>query len=108
MNQNIEVINKCLIGVRFSLIPIINQINYEGDISENNPFFLSDKGIIVLNKDQKKMYPIMKKEFSKLINKSNLILKNKLAKLEMKCSLAPIEMVQKAAIRVIIESKKLR
>ena len=55
-NPHIEVINKNLWAVRFSLIPLIPQISYKPDPEiplENLPGQLSPDGIMVLNKDFK-------------------------------------------------------
>ena len=107
MNQNIEVINENLWSVRFSLIPFIEEINYNEDITKHNHFFLANNGIVVLNQDNK-LYPHLKDIFLKSINKSNLMLKSKLKKLKSKKKLDPIELITSAAIKVILESKKLR
>lgn len=53
-NPNIEIINKNLWAVRFSLIPFIPQISWKPDtiIPANKvPFQLSPSGVLVLNKD---------------------------------------------------------
>lgn len=55
-NSNIEIINKNLWAVRFSLIPMIPQMSWEPDPkipAEKTPFQLSPTGIMVLNKDFK-------------------------------------------------------
>ena len=107
MNHNIEVINENLWSVRFSLIPFIDEIKYNEDITEHNHFFLANNGIVVLNQDNK-LYPHLKDTFSKLINRSNLMLKSKIKKLNSKKKLSPIELMTSAAIKIILESKKLR
>lgn len=55
-NPNIEVINKNLWAVRFSLIPFIPQISYKPDPSvplEQVPGQFGPDGIMILNKDFK-------------------------------------------------------
>lgn len=55
-NSNIEIINKNLWAVRFSIISLIPQISYKPDpeiLLENLPGQLSPDGIMVLNKDFK-------------------------------------------------------
>ena len=55
-NPNIEVINKNLWAVHFSLIPLIPQINYKPDPSiplEQVPGQFGPDGIMVLNKNFK-------------------------------------------------------
>ena len=53
-NPNIEIINKNLWAVRFSLIPFIPQISYKPDPSfllEQVPGQFGPDGIMILNKD---------------------------------------------------------
>lgn len=55
-NHNVEIINKYLWAVRFSLIPFIPQISYKPDPSvplEQVPGQFGPDGIMVLNKDFK-------------------------------------------------------
>lgn len=55
-NPNIEIINRHLWAVRYTLIPVIPQINYKPDPHvpiDRIPAQLSPDGIIVLNKDFK-------------------------------------------------------
>ncbi|WP_195199842.1 hypothetical protein [Faecalispora jeddahensis] len=55
-NSHIEIINKSLWSVRFSLIPLIPQISWKPDPNvplEDMPGQISPSGIIVLNKDFK-------------------------------------------------------
>ena len=55
-NPNIEVINKNLWAVRFSLIPFMSQISYKPDpevLIEQVPGQFGPDGIMVLNKDFK-------------------------------------------------------
>lgn len=55
-NPNIEIINKNLWAVRFSLIPFIPQISYKPDPSvplEQVPGQFGPDGIMILNKDFK-------------------------------------------------------
>lgn len=64
-NSHIEVINKNLWAVRFSLIPFIPQINVSSDYTDNlnqEKFLLLDNGIVVLNKDDS-MYLLLKTAF---------------------------------------------
>jgi hypothetical protein len=107
MNHNIEVINENLWSIRFSLIPFINEIDYEEDITEHNHFFLTNNGIVVLNQDNK-LYPHLKVIYLKLIKRSNLMLKSKLKKLNNKKERSHVELMTSAAIRLILESRKLR
>ena len=65
-NPNIEVINKNLWAVRFSLIPFIPQISYKPDpeVPANQvPGQFGPDGIMVLNKDFKH-YELVKKAAS--------------------------------------------
>ena len=55
-NPNIDIINKSLWAVRFSLIPFIQQISYKPDPSvplEQVPGQFGPDGIMILNKDFK-------------------------------------------------------
>lgn len=64
-NPNIEIINKNLWAVRFSLIPFIPQISVSSNYTENlnqEKFLLLDSGIVVLNKDDS-MYSLLKTTF---------------------------------------------
>ncbi|WP_160685562.1 hypothetical protein [Clostridium sp. C2-6-12] len=107
MNQNIEVVNEYLWSVRFSLIPFIAEIDYCEDLTEENSFFVSSNGIIVLNQEAK-LYVNIKDAILKLFNKSNLMLKSKLKKLNSKKKLEPMELLMHAAIHVLMVSRKLR
>ena len=54
MNKNIEVINDKLIAVKFSMIPLIKEIQWKPDDSiplEEQFGTISDDGILILNKD---------------------------------------------------------
>lgn len=62
-NPNIEVINENLWAVRYSLIPLIPQIDYKPDPAiplEHLPSQISPNGILLLNKDFK-WYEILQK-----------------------------------------------
>ena len=53
-NPNIEIINKNLWAVRFSLIPLIPQISWKPDpkiFADKLPWLISPSGITILNKD---------------------------------------------------------
>ncbi len=64
-NPHIEIISKDLWAVRFSLIPMIPQINvtanYTNDLSKER-FVLLESGLILLNKDAN-LYPVLKAAF---------------------------------------------
>jgi hypothetical protein len=107
MNKNIEVINEYLWTVKFSLIPFIQEINSDGDLSEHNHFILAGNGTVVLNQESN-IYEHIKDAFLKLNNRSNLMLNSKLKKLNRKKNLDPKEHITNAVIRVLIESRKLR
>lgn len=62
-NPNIEVINENLWAVRYSLIPLIPQIDYKPDPAiplEHLPSQLAHNGVLLLNKDFK-WYEILQK-----------------------------------------------
>jgi hypothetical protein len=107
MNRNIEVIKEHLWSVRFSLIPFIDEISYNEDLSEHNHFFLAGNGTIVLNQESN-IYEHIKDAFLKLNNRSNLMLNSKLKKLNRKSNLDMKEHITNAVIRILIESRKLR
>lgn len=57
-NPNIEIINKNLWAVRFSLIPFIPQISYEPDPDvpvDQVPGQLAPGGLMILNKDYRRL-----------------------------------------------------
>lgn len=62
-NPNIEILSENLWAVRYSLIPLISQINYNPDPAiplEHLPSQISPNGILLLNKDFK-WYEILQK-----------------------------------------------
>ena len=62
-NPNVEIINKYLWAVRFSLIPFIPQISYKPDPAvplEQVPGQFGPDGIMILNKDHK-FYDLFRK-----------------------------------------------
>ena len=62
-NPNVEIINKYLWAVRFSLIPFIPQISYKPDPAvplEQVPGQFGPDGIMILNKDYR-YFEIVKK-----------------------------------------------
>lgn len=71
MNKNIDVINKKLIAVRFSLLPFIKEIEYKPDdeVEAYEEFGrVTNEGVLILNKD----YPgfnILKEWMPKLMKK---------------------------------------
>lgn len=78
MNKNIEVINKDLLAVKFSLLPFIKEIDYTPD--EEIPAYeefgrVTGEGILILNKDYpafrifKEWMPRLMKKKDKLLNK---------------------------------------
>lgn len=72
-NHNIEIINKNLWAVRFSMIPLIPQINITAqpgtDLAKES-FGLTPEGIMVLNKDVK-IYPLFKTACSSVMKMNN-------------------------------------
>lgn len=80
MNQNIEVINKNLWAVRFSLLPMIKEIQYEpvSDILlHEQSGSITDNGIMILNKEYPG-YQIYKEWIPKIMKKKNKQLKREI------------------------------
>ena len=80
MNKNIEVINPDLYAVRFSLIPLMSDIDYKPDNevpAYEEPLRVSNDGVIVLNKDNQ-LFEILKSQFPKTMKKKDKQLKKEL------------------------------
>lgn len=80
MNHNIEIINDKLYAVKFTLIPFIKEINYTPEPNTKaftEPLRISDKGIIILNKDHK-VYKILKALILKVMKYKDKKLERKL------------------------------
>lgn len=85
MNHNIEIINPKLWGIKFSLIPFIEEINYNARASNDIPMYeeplrIADEGLLILNKEYKlynlikpKMVEIMKLKDKKLSKRLALL-----------------------------------
>ncbi|MBY0124495.1 hypothetical protein [Bacillus sp. S/N-304-OC-R1] len=80
MNKNIEVINKHLWAVKFSLIPYIPQIDYVSD--SNTPAYqepgrITNDGVMLLNKEYKG-YKLFRDLYENTMKKTNRQLKKEL------------------------------
>ena len=83
-NPNIEIITPDLWAVRFSLIPMIPQIDFEMKIDipiRNLPGQLSHSGVMVLNKDFV-FYPDMKKVYQSVMRMKNRELRQRVIKMQ--------------------------
>lgn len=79
MNQNIEVINPHLWAVNYNHLRFIKEfanLNYSPD-ALNEPAFLSQDGIIVLNKSHE-IYPTLKQFLPKIMKNTDEELQNKI------------------------------
>lgn len=82
MNHNIEVINKNLWAVRFSLIPFIKEIEYISDKhipAYEEPIRITKDGLMILNKDHKG-YSLLKNIMIVIIKKSDRKIKKEINK----------------------------
>lgn len=73
MNHNIEIINKNVAALKFSLIPFIKEIEYTPDNyfpEYEEPIRITDIGLIILNKDYEQ-YELLKDIMIKVMKKSD-------------------------------------
>ncbi len=109
-NLNIEVINPDLWAVRFSLIPLIPQIkgNLDPTIpADQNPFWVTTSGAMLLNKDHR-FYSVIKLVYTKVMKMKFLRLKaelNKISKLKHK---SPKQTIYWACLKTEIDRRRFK
>lgn len=109
-NPNIEIISENLWAVRFSLIPLIPQIDYKPDPAiplEHLPSQLSPNGILLLNKDFK-WYEILQKNSVIAMKLTTKQIKKEITK---KCRLpakTPAAAVYQYCLKAELERRKIK
>ncbi len=108
MNQNIEVINKNLIAVRFTLLPLIKEIDYEPATViplQDQSGTISDDGIIILNKEHLG-YRVYKEWIPKIMKKKTKQLKKEIRNSEMIKNKTDWQVVYAAMLKVETERRE--
>lgn len=109
-NPNIEIINKNLWAVRFSLIPMIPQISYKPDPEdklETLPGQLSPDGIMLLNKDHR-LYERIRKTTLIAMGLNDRVLKKEIAEFSKIPAKNPGHVIYLYCLRAEVERRKLK
>ncbi|KAB3534420.1 hypothetical protein F8154_08940 [Alkaliphilus pronyensis] len=107
MNKNIEVINKDLLAVKFSLLPLIKEIDYTPDeeIPLNmQPGVNADGGIMILNKECPG-FRIYKEWMPKIMKKKDKQLKREIKAAEALKSKTDWQITYSAMLQVELERR---
>lgn len=108
-NPNIEIINKYLWAVRFSLIPFIPQISYKPDPSvplEQVPGQFGPDGIMILNKDFKH-FELVKKATEAVMKLKNRQIKKELDSLHHFPQNQPLQVIYRYCLLAELERRKV-
>ena len=109
-NPHIEIINENLWAVRYSLIPLIPQIDYKPDptIPLNHlPSEIFPNGVLLLNKDFK-WYEILRKNSVIAMKLTTKQIKMELVKKGRISSKTPAAVVYQYCLMVELERRKIR
>ena len=107
MNKNIEVINKNLIAVRFSLIPLIKELDYKPDESiplNMHPGVNSENGILILNKEYP-WYELLKEWMPKLMKKKDKQLNKEIKATKFLKNMTDWQVVYASMLQVELERR---
>lgn len=108
MNGNIEVINKNLWAVKFSLIPFIQEIHYE-PADKSKPYselaLYTDDGVVILNKEHQ-VYMMSRPILDKAMRMPFFKVQKCLKKLEKIQNRNPMENMMCAIYRFEITRRK--
>lgn len=108
-NPNIEIINKYLWAVRFSLIPFIPQISYKPDPSvplEQVPGQFGPDGIMILNKDYR-YFEIVKKGAESVMKLKTRQIEKELNSLRRSHSNQPLQVIYRYCLLAELERRKV-
>lgn len=109
-NPNIAIINENLWAVRFSLIPLIPQINYKPDPEvplEHLPSQISPNGILLLNKDFK-WYEILQKDSIIAMKLTTKQIKKEISKKDRIPAKTPAAAVYQYCLKAELERRKVK
>ncbi|MEH2938836.1 hypothetical protein [Lawsonibacter sp. JLR.KK007] len=109
-NPNIEIINENLWAVRYSLIPLIPQIDYKPDPAiplEHLPSQISPNGVVVLNKDFK-WYEILQKNSVIAMKLTTKQIKKEITKKGRVLAETPAAAVYRYCLKVELERRKIK
>ena len=108
-NPNIEVINKNLWAVRFSLIPFMSQISYKPDPEvpiEQVPGQFGPDGIMVLNKDFKH-YELVRKATEAVMKLKPRQIRKELDSLRRYHANQPLQVIYRYCLLAELERRKV-
>ncbi|WP_050618735.1 hypothetical protein [Intestinimonas massiliensis (ex Afouda et al. 2020)] len=108
-NPNIDIINKNLWAVRFSLIPFIPQISYNPDPSiplEQVPGQFGPDGIMILNKDFKH-YELVKKATEAVMKLKSRQINKELDSLHHSPANQPLQVIYRYCLLAELERRKV-
>ena len=109
-NPHIEVLNKNLWAVRFSLLPYIPQISYKPDPSiplEQVPGQFGPDGIMVLNKDFKH-FELVKKAMEAVMKLKPRQIRKELDDLAKTHSYQPLPVIYRYCLMAELERRKIK
>lgn len=109
-NPNIEIINENLWAVRYSMIPLIPQIDYKPNPAiplEHFPSELFPNGVLLLNKDFK-WYEILHKNLVIAMKLTTKQIKKELAKKRRILAKTPAAVVYQYCLMVELERRKIK
>lgn len=109
-NLNIEIINKNLWAVRFSLIPFIPQISYEPDPDvpvDRVPGQLAPGGLMILNKDYRQ-YERVKRASVSAMNLKTRQINKELDDLARDPVNSPMQVIWRYCLLAELERRKIK
>lgn len=109
-NPNIEIINKYLWAVRFSLIPMIPQLSYKPDPEvplEQLPGQLTPDGLMILNKDFK-FYEKMLKITKTVMKMKDRVIRKEIIEMGKAPVNNPVGVMYQYCLKAELERRRVR